>query len=227
MEVYGSGTTSVRKEITCVDCGHVYLIAQGQPSARCQSCGNIEFFASGEVEFPRTADAYPKKLSAFSQAIASRVLPRLSSSAPADPLLPFRATPDGLAVEDLRIRYQVEWQLWAALVKNFQDPAHHMAYICQATASHQLETAAQRYKEHRSVMALLADSRWQAEVSDLMLSRIEAISLMRMQSDAGGWWTQLPARFYLMRTDSRAMRYLWVLAGVVIFTKLFSLVWWK
>jgi len=144
-----------------------------------------------------------------------------------DLLAAFRATPDGITVENLRMRYQVEWQLWAQLVKNFHDPAYHMAYITQCTATHELETAAKRFQEHRSVMALLADSRWQAEVAELMLSRIEAISLMRMQSGGGGWYSQLPVLFYQLRTDSRAMRYLWVTMGVVIFVKIYSLVWWK
>lgn len=220
MEVHGSGTTSVRKEITCGDCGHVYLIAQGQPSARCVSCGNIEFLPS--------VDADPKKLNGLSQAIASRVLPRLQEKAVApDPLAPFRATPSGHDVENIRMRFQVEWQLWSVLVKNFHDPAYHMAYISQCTSTHELETAAQRYKEHRSVMALLSDSRWQSEVAELMLSRIEAISLMRLQSGGGGWYSELPVRFYQMRTDSRVMRYLWVLTGVVIMVKIYSLVWWK
>ncbi len=216
MEVHGSGPESLRKEITCRDCGHLYVIAQGQPSARCTSCGNIEYFAATQ-------------LSSFSQAIAKRVLPRLPEKAPpADPLLPFRATPDGIVVENLRMKYQVEWQLWAALVKNFQDPAHHMAYVCQAAAARELERAAQRYREHRSVMALLADSRWQADVAELMLSRIETLSIMGMQREAGqGWTSQLPLWFLKAQTESRAMRYLWLTMGVVVMVKVYSLVWWK
>jgi hypothetical protein len=219
MDVYGSGTPSVRKEITCGDCGHVYLIAQGQPSARCLNCGNIEFF-------PQTEG---KKLGALSKEIvAKRVIPRLEEkAAPEDPLVVFRSTPDGGEVEDLRIRYQVEWQLWAMLVKNFQSPAYHMAYLCQATATNELERAAERYRAHLSVMALLPESHWQSEVAELMLSRIETLSLVRMTAEGRGWWAQLPSRFYLMRTDSRAMRVAWLAIGLAIFVKVFSLTWWR
>lgn len=218
MELDVSGSTSVRKEITCGDCGHVYLVAQGQPSGRCQSCGNIEFL-------PETP-ADPEKLKALSHDIVARkVLPRLDPgiSKEVDFLTPFRATPDGAAVEEIRIRYQVEWQLWAMLVKNYQNPVYHMAYFCQATAANQLEQAAARYREHRSVMALLADCRWQAEVADLMLSRIESLAMVRMEAEVGSWWSRLEARFYLLRADSRVIRYGWLAIGTMLFVKLFSL----
>lgn len=218
MEIDVSGSSSVRKEITCTDCGHIYLVAQGQQSSRCQNCGNIEFLP-GEK-------AAPEKLKSLShQIVAKRVLPRLDKGT--DFLLPFRATPDAMAVEELRMRYQVEWQLWAVLVKNFQSPVYHMAYFCQATVANQLEQAAERYRQHRAVMALLPDSRWQAEVAELMLSRIESLSIVRMNAEGQGWWAQLPSRFLMLRTDSQIMRYSWIGIGIIVFVKLFSVVWWK
>jgi hypothetical protein len=48
-----------------------------------------------------------------------------------------------------------------------------------------------------------------------------------MAAEGGGWWTQLPTRFYMLRTDSRIMRYAALFIGVIAMVKVFSLVWWK
>lgn len=160
--------------------------------------------------------------------LSRRVLPRLEpKSAPEkpgrpDPLAAFQATPDGQAVEQLRMRYQVEWQLWAALVRQFQDHTFHMAYVCQCASLNELEKAAGRYREHRNVMALSADTRWQAEVAELMLSRIESIAALRITHDRTRWWDQLPARVYLMKTEMRALGIGWIVLGMIIGLKLLS-----
>ena len=217
MELHGTGPTEgteARREITCSDCGHVYVISLGQQSAHCRECGNIEFIPAA-----RSASA---GLGTLSQEILSRrVMPRLEESKP-DPLAAFRSTPDGAAVEELRMRYQVEWQLWAMLVRHFHDHTFHMAYVCQCASLHELDKAAARYREHRNVMALSADTRWQAEVAELMLSRIDSIAAMRMSSDHGTWWTDLLSRFYLMKTEMKALGIGWVALGLIVGFKLLS-----
>ena len=222
MEIHGTGPRdgteaegAPRREITCSDCGHIYIIAQGQQSAHCRACGNIEFL-------PLSRGPGSAGLGALTQEILSRrVLPRIEEKK-ADPLESFRATPDGAAVEALRMRYQVEWQLWAVLMRHFQDHVYHMAYVCQCASLHELDKAAARYREHRNVMALSHETRWQAEVAELMLSRIDSIAAMRMSSDHGAWWAQLPARFFLMKTEMKALGIGWVVLGIVLGVKLFS-----
>jgi len=166
------------------------------------------------------------ELSALSQAIAAkRVLPRLRQEAelPAeDPLARFRASPDGAQVEEIRMRYQVEWQLWAVLVKNFGDPAYHMAYISEAAVSGELGRAAERYREHRSVMALLPDTRWQADAADLMLSRVEAIHATRLASPAAGLFGSLPAWLLTLPLASGAFRWAWIALGLALGAKLLA-----
>ncbi|MGZ3655682.1 MAG: hypothetical protein ACXVB9_19945 [Bdellovibrionota bacterium] len=204
METHGIHTGAPRKEITCSDCGHVYLIAQGQRSGACRQCGNVAFVG--------------ENIEALSvEIVAKRILPRLPvRTPPPSPLDAFRATPDGLAVEKIRMQYQVEWQLWAALVKNFADPAFHMAYLCQAIAAGELERAAERYREHRSVMAILADSLWQAEASDLMLTRIEAISISRMANARGNYEFDIPGFLKLLPYDSRLAKVGWIAIGLFL-----------
>ncbi|HEY8278307.1 MAG TPA: hypothetical protein VIH99_01705 [Bdellovibrionota bacterium] len=209
MEPHGIQPTDGRKEITCADCGHRYLIAQGQRSGACQVCGNVAFLTDSQ-------------LSQLSQEIvAKRVLPRLVEVEKSqDPLTPFRNTPDGHAVEEVQMRYQVEWQLWAALVQRFHDPVYHMAYICQAMASQEIERASERYREHRSVMALADDSRWQADVADLMLGRIEQISLVRLESQRVGYGLGLPEWLSLLPFQTNLIKAGWVAIGLFLLAKL-------
>src|ERR1035437_6944866 len=123
MEAHGIHPRDGRKEITCSDCGHRYVIAEGQRSGNCQICGNIEFLGDN--------------VAALSQEIVTKmVLPRLQEDHVAvDSLAPFRESISGEQVEEIRVRFQVEWQLWAALVVRFNDPVYHMAYLTQAIAA--------------------------------------------------------------------------------------------
>jgi hypothetical protein len=214
METHGIHTEAGRKEITCSDCGHAYLIGRDQHSGVCSACGNVALVANPALA-ARGRGALSEEI------VAKRVLPRLRGPEIApDPLEVFRATPDGVAVEAIRMQYQVEWQLWAALVKNFGDPAHHAAYLCGSIVSGNLEEAAGRYREHRSVMALLADSRWQSEVADLMLSRIESISVARMPTARGDYGFDLPTFLKLLPADSRVMKIAWIVIGAMFVGKL-------
>src|ERR1044072_3374161 len=83
METHGIHPEAGRKEISCSDCGHVYLIAQGQRSGTCRNCGNVEFFSE--------AGPASRELTALSEEIAARrVLPRLEERVAVDPLAAFR-----------------------------------------------------------------------------------------------------------------------------------------
>lgn len=207
MELHGNQPIEGRKEITCSDCGHLYVVAQGQTSACCQVCGNIEFFGT------------PNSLDSLSQSIvAKRILPRLERTSFADPLAAFQTAPDAGRVEEMRFRYQVEWQLWAMVVKHFGDSAFHMAYLTQSMMAGDLEKATERYRDHRLAMATLADSRWQAEVADLMLSRIENLSISRMPIQSKGTW--FPGWIYLAPFDARFVKLAWVVMGLGLAARL-------
>jgi hypothetical protein len=168
-------------------------------------------------------EASGRPLAALSEEIvARRVLPRLREDAH-DPLASFRVAPDGAVVEEIRTKFQVEWQLWARLVRHFGDHAHHMAYLTQAIAAGELEKATERYREHRSVMAVLDDSRWQAEVSDLMLSRIEAIAVARMPNERGNYAFDVPEFLKLLPFDSRLYKVAWIAFGLFFVARLLHL----
>lgn len=198
MEVHGSRLNGHRQEIRCSDCGHRYLIAGGQLSSRCTHCGNIVAVNASTIV---NADV---------------TLPPLPESKP-NPLAAFAKLPDGFRVQEIISSYQIEWQLWAELVKNFADPHFHSAYLAQAVAKDQIMQASERYREHRSVMTLLADDRWQAEISDLMLGRLEQLSLMRLtQTETASpvyrWWAELTSE--PMR--ARLLKFGWIVAGMII-----------
>lgn len=212
METHGNSPLELRKEIRCRDCGHGYSVGIGQRSSRCSACGNVAFHAESEG-------------AAFlAGAVLSRVESRLPQREPeANPLAAFAQPADGLAVNQLLHRYQVEWQLWAMLVKNFADPIYHAAYLAQVLQSRALDQAARRYREHRSVMALSTDSLWQAEVADLMLGRIESLTAMAMAAEGRGGlrWPEWVLRLPL---ESRVFRVGWIALGLVGTAKIFGLV---
>lgn len=205
-----------RKEIRCRDCGHIYLIAWGQKSSRCQDCGNIEFHAD---------DAQPLlDLASPISLLKNRVLEKAQKirvpEPTLDPLLEFQKPADGSKVEDILVAYQVEWQLWAALVKNFQDSNYHAAYLSQIAMRRNFDLASERYLAHRSAMSLLREDAWQAEVADQMLVRIEAISAVGMQSEAKGF--RPPQFLYLLPFDGRVVRFSFFLMGFYLLFKLLS-----
>ncbi len=109
---------------------------------------------------------------------------KISSRAnPEDPLERFSRAPDGNKVNELLYEFQVEWQLWSELVKNFSNPDYHSAYMTRLIQAREFAIGVNRYQEHRSTMALSAETRWQAEVADLMLARIEKLALVRMEME--------------------------------------------
>lgn len=198
MDLHGTHSPAASKEIQCADCGQRYRAALQWRSARCPQCGNIEFFPVQE---------------------SGGLAPEEEAAAE---LQRFRGTPSGHEVERLLIRHQVEWQLWAAVVKNFSDPAHHSAYLSLALSFHCLDQAAARYREHQAVMALLPDSRWQAEVAEVMLGRLESLSAVQMQREASG--LRLPSWVLLLPVESRTLRVGWILLGLAGGARLFGLV---
>jgi hypothetical protein len=85
------------------------------------------------------------------------------------------------------------------------------------------DRAAERYREHRSVMAVGRDSLWQAEVADLMLLRIENLSQMRMRMEGGGGII-LPYWLLALPLGKGVFRVAWITLGLVLAFKLFGLV---
>lgn len=140
-----------------------------------------------------------------------------------DILARFRAVPDGLRVQEIIERYQVEWQLWATLVKNFADPAYHAAYLAMVTGARAFDEASVRYREHRSVMALSENTRWEAEVADLMISRIESLTALRMEQE-GGRGFRLATWLYLLPLQSRPFRIAWITLGMLAMARLFRVI---
>jgi hypothetical protein len=138
-------------------------------------------------------------------------------------LASFQKTPDGLAVQEIIERYQVEWQLWAVLVKNFGNPAYHAAYLAQVTALQAFDEASERYREHRAVMTLSENTRWEAEVADLMISRVETLATLRMEQQGSNGF-RLPVWLYLLPLQSKPFRIAWVTLGLLTVAKLFRMI---
>lgn len=217
-----------RKEISCQDCGHVYVVSLQQQSSRCGACGNIAFHAEERNPQPKAAThfALPEGWRVSSTA-ARRKTPAKAPPKTVDDsaaiLERFRTTPDGHTVQDYLVRYQVEWQLWAKLVQNFSDPALHGAYLARITHAGSFEEASARYRDHRSVMALSPETHWQAEVAELMLSRVETLAALRMEQ-AGSDGFRLPTWLYLLPLQSRPFRIAWFTLGLLAMARLFRMI---
>jgi hypothetical protein len=210
MDLHGNQPAAASKEIQCSDCGHSYRIAPAQQSSVCSACGNVEFLASAPV----------RQLSAaiLEKNILPLLAPRKASfSAGPGETVPegFFQAPDGRLVQNLLLRYQVEWQLWAMLAKHFHDPAYHSAYLAQVVSDGAIENAVKRYREHRSVMVLSRDSQWQAQVSDLMLERLQGLSLVQMQMEGKARY-KFPAWLPLLPPGSSVMRLGWIALGLFL-----------
>lgn len=230
MEVHGTQPTARRKEIRCRDCGHVYAVAHDAQSSSCAACGNVAFHGpeTGEVSFAGFS---------FAAAALGRVMPKVRPAKSVratvpngegvtgarDPLAAFTAVPDGRAVADILFTYQVEWQLWAVLVKRFGEPAVHSAYLAQAARDRTLGRAAERYREHRSVMALLPDTNWQAAVADLMLARVETLSLVQL-AHSGGDGFRAPEWMRSLPLGRGVFRVGWITLGLVGTARIFGLI---
>lgn len=214
MDLYGTQPSSTGKEIQCSDCGHRYHISFGQRSSRCSSCGNIEFLAQSAEPL---SDIIRGERIAPSKSFLPTLEPIPEAGEPS-PLENFRTLPDGFRVQELLIKYQVEWQLWAMVVRNFSDPAYHGAYLSHVVQDGAFAQASARYQEHRSVMAVSRDCLWQAEVSDLMLERLQNLSAVGMRMEGKGW--RLPSWFLLLPLESRMVRIGWVACGMLLAARL-------
>jgi len=222
MDIHGNqpGGTINEIRIQCSDCGHAYLIRAGQKSSQCKACGNIEFHAESSSPLQELSHEILHRNVLPLLGPRRGLLPASPEGAPEESRLDaFRATPDGNKVQDLLIRYQVEWQLWAAVVKDFGDPVLHTAYLSQVISDRAFDQATRRYQEHRNVMALSRDSKWQAEIADLMLERVQALSVMRMEQLGRGW--RLPLWIATLPIHSRSWRIGLFLLGMFLMARLF------
>ncbi len=194
MDIHRTQGEPFSKEIQCEDCGSRYRIAPYQMSSRCVRCGNIVFHSQ---------DAEPLR-----DLVQEEVATTPGKLGPAD----------GHKVQEILARYQVEWQLWAMVVQNFTDPNFHGAYLAHATARGIFDQAVKRYSDHRAVMLLGNDTRWQAEVAELMLARLKNLSVVGMKLEGQSRW----AWVYTLPLDSRALKIGWIALGMVLFFKLLT-----
>lgn len=199
MEFYRSATTAPRKEIRCSDCGHSYAIAPSQLSSTCEQCGNIGF---------HSGPALPAQ-----QAPGGEEDKRLKA---------FASVPDGNAVQEVLMRYQVEWQLWAMTVLNFSDPAYHMAYLTCVMTGRNFELGIGRYRDHRAAMILTKEEHWQAEVADRMIERLERMAVLRFSQDEGvTFWNRLASASYLTLSARSVARVGWIIIGMALLSRIF------
>lgn len=220
MDLHGTQTPQSGKEIQCSDCGHRYKISPSQRSSRCAACGNIEFLSDSAEPLAEISRASRELLH---KNVIPLLAPRKANEKTENSRLdPFRTTPDGFRVQEILNKYQVEWQLWAMVVKNFGDPAFHGAYMTQILSDGSFDNAINRYQEHRAVMILSRENAWQAEVSDLMLDRVQSLSLMRMKMEGRGF--RLPAWMLLLPIESRIFRMGFILFGMLVIARLFEIV---
>lgn len=189
-------------------------------SARCSACGNIQAVGPRETtEASASAD-----LSAARSLLKTALLGPEPVVAEPEPVIHrFQSPPDSARVQEILTKYQVEWQIWAMVAKNFADPAFHSAYLTHIVSRRSFDKAAERYREHRSVMALGRDGLWQAEVADLMLERIENLSNMRMKMEGGGGII-LPYWLLILPLNKGVFRVAWIALGLVLAFKLLGLV---
>ena len=108
------------------------------------------------------------------------------------------------------------------VVKNFSDPAFHSAYLAQAATARTLNRAGQRYREHQAVMAALPDERWQAELADIMLTRVENLANLWMEKEAAG--IRLPWAWRVLMPNTGFWRIAWIVVGMILATKIIRLV---
>lgn len=189
------------RSVRCSACGNIQGVSDGAPSVSAEAAGDV----SAARSLLKTALLGPEEIAL--EPLISR----------------FRATPDSARVQEILTRYQVEWQIWAMVAKNFGDPAYHSAYLTHICSRGAFDRAAERYREHRSVMALGRDGLWQAEVADLMLERIENLSAMRMKMEGGGGLI-LPYWLLALPLGKGVFRVAWITLGLVLVFKLLGLV---
>jgi hypothetical protein len=203
MEFHSNQQFEIGKEIRCKDCGSVYRIRADQKSGSCPGCGNIQHLSGWNDLLNKVNE----------KAVSKEV--RLDLSV-------FSQIQDGVKVEEILMNHQVEWQIWAAVVKNFSNPLFHSAYLTHLLQTGSFSMGMNRYKEHRGIMVLDMDSRWQADVSDLMLARIEALTETRMKIEGRSFslaeWLQL-----LPLTSSPTFRIAWISLGMIGLWTLFRI----
>ena len=152
-----------RQEFQCKDCGHKYFFAEGQYSSICLHCGNIAYHGIGaeKSRFESTA------------LLGQTVMKRLSEVNEKD--IDWQISQD--SVETIISRFQVEWQLWAQVVLHFNEPAYHMAYITHISTNRIFDIATSRYATHRANSLPIQGLKWEAEMADSMIHRIESLLL--------------------------------------------------
>ena len=198
MELNLTREESFRQEIRCTDCGHKYLLFRKQLSCRCPRCGNIEYIpAPAQARKPEPLDEI--FLQKFRQPVLST------------------------AVEEVLLCYMQEWDLWAALVDNFENPAFHSAYLSTMMRERALAPAALRYRKHLNMMKMISGEGWQCEIAKIQLTRISQLQLVEADRSLE---KILPFNLpeWLFHYE-RTQKLLWILTGMILWacmTKIYS-----
>ena len=178
MELHPTRELGIGKVLHCKDCGAVLFLTKNSLSATCATCGNIEFVGK-QPQLPES-----KNNSVRAETILSRrLLAQLANALPVKEPEQIEIELSGARVEELIFQYQVEWQLWSAVVEHFQDPNYHMAYISLIGQSLQFSEAMKRYQKHSRVMATLSDSRWQSEICDRQMELLRKLASMQFERE--------------------------------------------
>lgn len=227
MELYRTSATEQRQAIQCQDCGHAYYIARGQRSSRCEQCGNIAFYSQNAEPLRDLAQQQKSPIELLQARVMNRIQEKIPNVSPAstcpkeaDLLEAFQKSPDGLQVQNIVSKFQVEWQLWAKTVKNFSDPAYHMAYLTVALSNRQIAQASSRYLEHRKAMLLSKEDHWQVEISELMLSRIETLALMPVNMAQASWMDRVPHWMLSPLWESMLFRFGFLVVSFITFVRI-------
>lgn len=166
-------------------------------SSNCPFCGNIEFFGERDAplailsrrvlaqwkgkkkEFPKNAISTEK----FSTDSLTESSMKPLSEPGNNPLLRAKDNSDAMGVRggEILAQYQVEWQLWAAVARNFSQTEHHAAYLNLLANTLQFDQGISRYQTHVQTMAQVAEEHWQIELCHKMLAQISTVAIMQCE----------------------------------------------
>lgn len=166
-------------------------------SSTCNECGNIAFHPGFTTESVKRAraeeESLKKRETREARATAVTSAPsveaflarerreRARAQAMPAPATTTDLTVDPNKIEEIQIRNQLEWQLWARVTEAFHDPNTHLAYMSFVARNLIFDKASERYKLHRQRFALLPGEDWQVTRADEMLDHIAALCAIQFE----------------------------------------------
>jgi len=186
----GQEKKSQANRFKCKDCGSLYDVSILARSSQCPHCGNIMMHQGGSGGALEVRDQSDQ-----------------------EPLQEWKA--DGKAVDEILFRYQNEWQIWNKVVENFGDPNFHFAYLTAITSSNDFGQAQDRYRKHSATMSLVAEGKWQAEIAERMLEKIQMMARLRMEQEGIRRSALFDFLFWAPFT-MRHFRVVWLVLGMIL-----------